>query len=278
MIPTYKKLIAGLIVSVICGLGTAQADTVFSNFLSCTPGSFFCTTTAPGITASGAGDVIGNATGIGSNGVALGPSGTVAEAFISQGNFTLNSLLLPIYTPLILNSRTNTLAPGVNSIDITLYADNHGSPGTALETWALSGAIPCPYTGGPTGCFRGESGVDGSLVPPLNVTSASHPLLTGGSQYWVAAGIADPSTYVSWLLATTSQCQTAGHCSNDVGGTNAYGTFPLGAPWTVNTSATCCALALEVNGTAVPVPEPATVGLMALGLLGAGFAGRKRRD
>src|SRR6516162_8478083 len=142
VIPTYKKLIVWLIVSVICGLGTAQADTVFSNFLSCTPGSIFCTTTAPGITASATALAIGNASGIGSNGVALGPSATDAEAFISPGNFTLNSLLLPIYTPLILNYPTNTLAPGVNSIDITLYADNHGSPGTALETWAVSGAIP----------------------------------------------------------------------------------------------------------------------------------------
>jgi len=36
----------------------------------------------------------------------------------------------------------------------------------------------------------------------------------------------------------------------------------------------------SVTGSAVPtgVPEPATLGLMVLGMLGAGFAGRKRRN
>jgi hypothetical protein len=34
----------------------------------------------------------------------------------------------------------------------------------------------------------------------------------------------------------------------------------------------------NISLTGVATPEPATLGLLALGLLGAGFAGRKRRN
>jgi hypothetical protein len=33
-----------------------------------------------------------------------------------------------------------------------------------------------------------------------------------------------------------------------------------------------------IDNISLAVPEPATLGLMALGLLGAGFAGRRRRN
>jgi hypothetical protein len=58
---------------------------------------------------------------------------------------------------------------------------------------------------------------------------------------------------------------------------SSLGVEPGTYKWTWGSGATAGSFTLQV-GAAAATPEPATLGLMVLGLLGAGFVGRKRRN
>lgn len=118
-----------------------------------------------------------------------------------------------------------------------------------------------------------SGGLPGNIIETITVTmptspgivtanSALHPVLTSGTQYWVAVFAPEPNTFGIWNLAL-----------NDFLTPQARGfTSPTG-PWvvgTVNRSA------FQINGE--PVPEPSTMLLLGTGLATLGTAVRKRRQ
>jgi hypothetical protein len=91
--------------------------------------------------------------------------------------------------------------------------------------------------------FVGVAGLSGSIYVPRNYVSG-RPLmstLTWDNATFVSLGVT-PGTYV----------------------------------WTWGSGVNAGSFTLQIGPTGA-APEPATLGLMVLGLLGAGFAGRKRR-
>jgi len=92
--------------------------------------------------------------------------------------------------------------------------------------------------------------------------SALHPVLTAGTQYWLAAFAPEP-TFGIWNLSL-----------NDFSTPQARGfTSPTG-PW-IETNI-LIKPAFQINGE--PVPEPSTMLLLGTGLATLGTAVRKRRQ
>jgi hypothetical protein len=93
------------------------------------------------------------------------------DAFIvTGGNFTLDSLTLAL----------NWGGSGPNAVDVQLRADAGGKPGAVLESFHLE-----------------NLGILGLPNPPVIATSALHPLLLAGQQYWVTASASDV-TDIGW--------------------------------------------------------------------------------
>jgi hypothetical protein len=74
------------------------------------------------------------------------------------------------------------LNSGANELDISVHEDAGGLPGTVLETWHLTGAIPA----------------FGGVNPPVAVNSSTLSL-TAGTQYWVSISATGPNeSTISW--------------------------------------------------------------------------------
>lgn len=162
---------------------------------------------------------------------------TMAMPFIPSASYTLDSATVAI-----------GIDQGTNSFDLAVYDDSGGRPGsTVLESW--SGIVMGP---------------DHSATTTETVLSASNPLLTGGSPYWLVAS-ASADTWAGWMYNSTG----------DLGGYAFSTTGPAG-PWNVSPPLSEEG-AYSVMGTpaGATVPEPATFALFALGLVG--ILGRRRK-
>jgi hypothetical protein len=156
---------------------------------------------------------------------------TQAEAFTPTASFTLDSVSLA------LSHVANT-----NSVTVMLETDAGGKPsGVSLETATIMG-LPAFGTNG----------------MPVSFTSAVHPLLQAGNQYWLVASSTGEN---EWNL------NSIGELGPHAGSINGV---PFG-PVTTEQAA------FEVLGTpaGAAVPEPTTLALLTIGL--AGLAGRAWR-
>ncbi len=118
-----------------------------------------------------------------------------------------------------------------------------------------------------------SGGLPGNIIETITVTmptsagivtanSALHPVLTSGTQYWLAVFAPEPNTFGGWMFSL-----------NDFSTPQALGfTSPTG-PWVVNNVTRS---AFQINGE--PIPEPSTMLLLGTGLATLGTAVRKRRQ
>jgi hypothetical protein len=159
------------------------------------------------------------------------------DAFqVTGGNYTLNSLALAL-----------NLVSGPNAVDVQFRADASGLPGTVLETFHFSNLDP-----------------SGQLNPPVVCTSALHPLLLNGEQYWVTASASD-LTDVGWNF-------------NSIGDHGLHAISQNGGPFTV-ANFTRGALHVDASPAATFAPEPGMLPLFCFGalcLLGFGWRQRSR--
>jgi len=157
-----------------------------------------------------------------------------AYAFTPTETFTFSSAQLPM-----------NLVTGPNHFQVLLMTSSGGLPGTIIETITLTDAVP--------------------MFPPQIVVANSslHPVLTAGTQYWLAVFAPEPSTFGIW-----------NHSFDDFSTPQARGFVSPTGPW-VETNI-LIKPAFQINGE--PVPEPSTMLLLGTGLASLGTAVRKRRQ
>ncbi|NLT76170.1 MAG: hypothetical protein GXX98_06570 [Planctomycetes bacterium] len=136
------------------------------------------------------------------------------------------------------------LSFGLNQLNVSLMADAAGLPGTVLESFSFTDQMP------PHGDPDTVVGV-----------SATNPLLTAGSTYWLAAFAPNDTGAVWWCT------------SPEVYGSNANSVD--GGSWYAETT---CMPAFEISGTPVAtvVPVPGAMLLTSLGLGMIGWVHRRR--
>lgn len=139
----------------------------------------------------------------------------------------------------------------VTPLTVYIESNSGGAPGSILSTLTQNGS----YTFYPT-------------TSVVNFTcTASCATLNAGSTYWIVAQQTDPANTTAWLYS--------------VGDTGTWYYNELNSatgPWTVATAGDNFS-AFDVTGTpsrVPPIPEPASVALLASGLLGIAGAVRRR--
>ncbi|MGO9137210.1 MAG: PEP-CTERM sorting domain-containing protein [Syntrophales bacterium] len=137
---------------------------------------------------------------------------------------------------------------GTGSSYVTLYNDNSGLPGSALESWTVTNSALLPVFGN-------------SATALYTLTSVVNPLLNAGTEYWLIAS-ADSAVWDAWNQ-TSPGVYSNHYCTpgTDCGG----GPIFSGGQWVMG--------AFEINGARVP--EPTTMLLLGLGLIG--LAGVRRK-
>jgi LPXTG-motif cell wall-anchored protein len=139
---------------------------------------------------------------------------------------------------------------GANEIDLRLYTDAGGQPGTVLDTIHASGQMP----------RFGQFG-SGHLV---TFDSATHPLLRAGGTYWLLP-FASGDTWAAWNM-------------NNQGRSSLFALSNEGEPTSWEVFPNVIQGAFEVNGTPSPAPEPSGLALAGVGLAGAaGYLWRRRK-
>ncbi|MGH9444403.1 MAG: choice-of-anchor R domain-containing protein [Terriglobia bacterium] len=137
-----------------------------------------------------------------------------------------------------------------DAITVDLESDgSDGLPGAILATLTQQGAIP-------------SAGSPGLVTFDC---SASCPLLNDGTTYWLVAAETNPSTYQSWFFSTNSD--TGAYAGNS----SASATGPWSAATTTSDAA------FEIDGTPAAAPEPSSVVLLGVVLLGFLVVGRRFR-
>jgi hypothetical protein len=142
-----------------------------------------------------------------------------------------------------------SLSAGANEMDLRLYTDAGGHPGTVLESIHVSGQMP----------RFGDFGA-GHLV---TFNSALHPLLQAGGAYWLVP-LAPGGIVAGWNF-------------NDQGRRSPFAMSAQFEPttWAVRQDTEG---AFEVSGGPSPAPEPSALALAGVGLVGVvGYAWRRRR-
>jgi hypothetical protein len=156
-----------------------------------------------------------------SNAYTINSGFTQAMHFTLTASATLTAIDLPI-----------GYESGTNLFNVQLRANNGGVPGAIIESIALSN-LPTAFN------------------EPLAVaTSALHPVLTAGTEYWVVVAPGNASTNGVWNW--TSPLQTGTHASSADGGST----------WTINAFGRTEISAFSIEGTAV-APEPSSTILVA---------------
>jgi hypothetical protein len=132
--------------------------------------------------------------------------------------------------------------PGPNQINFWLMSDIGGNPGVIMESFSFTNAL--------------------TVFPPiiLSAVSTLHPVLTGGTRYWVAAGPTDLiNSQEAWMF-------------NIIGATGTLSIKTGAGPWNAVQGVSLPAF----DVTSVPgVPEPSSMLLLTCGLAGL-YLGRKR--
>jgi hypothetical protein len=163
----------------------------------------------------------------------------VAGAFTPAANFDLTQIDVAFdgsFTP-----------PGTNGFNLSLNGDSGGVPGVTIEAWT-----------GLTGATNLMGGNTYSVVESVFPAGGTSVLLLTGQQYWIVASPADSNTFIGWVRNS---------------GTGGIYATNSGDGWHVN-STISSALAFDVQGS--PVPEPRTLSLLVVGLLGMGYAAKRK--
>lgn len=174
----------------------------------------------------------------------------LAAAFSSPSDFQLGSLELAL-----------TRLAGPNEVRVSLV--NNGTDGfrdipgsTVLEEFLLSDAMP----------------FDGVTNSPVFIQSQSHASLLGGTKYWVVTELTQSESSAVWNYNSTSDTASAGEIAR-------MGNFPSDPPgWNSSFLGQVTSPAFRVSsfeGDNTAIPEPSTVALFGLGVIG--LIGRKRR-
>jgi hypothetical protein len=139
---------------------------------------------------------------------------------------------------------------GTNQLTIDLDADSGGSPGSVIESFTISGAMPA------LGTF--------SMGHLVAATSVLHPLLTAGSQYWVVLSIPNAGeTNGAWNDNSTGDVGPVEQSS--VGGTISGGN-------SLNLRGAMRITALS------SVPEPSSIAMMGASTVVIVGCGLRRRS
>jgi hypothetical protein len=168
---------------------------------------------------------------------------------------------------------------GLTQIDIALTSGFGGATPVVLSLERASSA------GLPDNRPIEIGTLDTENLPPFgtvnNVLETVKPVkpvsMVSGAEYWLVASSGSATWNGNCLLGF--DFAISAHCIGEIGPV----TENLGNGWLVVDPLPPGGLAagafkVFAERGLVGVPEPATLGLMALGLLGAGFAGRKRRS
>lgn len=182
----------------------------------------------------------------------LGPNGeydTKAGWFVDGSNYTNQVLAMP-FTPAANAQMTDAVlalgnyAGGNNPVNLYLYTDNSGVPGTQLATLTQQGTIQ-PFSDG------------GSLIQ-FNCNGCG--TVSQGTKYWLVAWETDPNTQQEWMWDY--------HDHNGTFALNHLGS--IDGPWNLFSGAFS---GFRVEGT---TPEPGTLALLGTGLVAAATGFRRK--
>ena len=183
----------------------------------------------------------------------LGPNGeydTKNGWFVDGSNYNNQVMAMP-FTPTSNGTMSDALlalsnyAGGNNPINVYLYTDNGGQPGSQLATLTQQGTIP-PYNSG-GGLVQFDCNGCGTVM--------------GKTQYWLVAWEPDPSTQQLWMWDY-----------QDGGGPYAFNQLgSIDGPWSLANGEFG---GFQIEGTA---PEPDSLALLGSGLLAAVAALRRVR-
>lgn len=157
----------------------------------------------------------------------------VAQSFTPSANFAFSSAQLAM-----------GIIGGPNILQVVLMTSSGGFPGTVVETISLTNAVAPIGTGG-----------------IVLASSALHPLLNAGTQYWIVAFAPEDDTFMGWNLSLNDFSTSV----------LLNGSHSLTGPWEFSAPRG----AFQVNGT--PVPEPATMLLLSAALSVMALRGCKRK-
>jgi len=193
----------------------------------------------------------------------LGAVHALDSSFEQAVAFTPVSNFMPTQIDVGIDTVSSSSAPDpAVGVTLSLEGSLNGVPsGTPLASFRL------------TGLPTGGTGNTGTIQPSqiARFTEPTQPVeVFKNTQYWLVASVFPADSVSVWNLNFFGT--TGGSAFNDGPGTSFFldsaGVTPafavLGTP-------------LSIGSKPPGVPEPPTLGLMALGLLAAGFAGSKRR-
>jgi hypothetical protein len=195
----------------------APIVSIFSNFVLNPP----CTMAAPGSCVST------NSVSVNGNmptfEVPPFPAFTFAVSFTPSVSLRLSDIAIPF-----------GLFPGPNLFDVWVTADNNGSPGTVLEKFIVTG-FPNGLTTQP---------------PPITViSSAIHPPLTAGTQFWLVIGPGVATSFGAWSLSLSDPATPTNYL---VSPTTTVGVMPLQglSQWVpATTDMQTIRVAFQIDGT-----------------------------